>query len=126
MNIEKLQQGIEKLKKDLGGALLATDVWKTGVGTSLASYNSNPEGTALFDRATEYLKKTLKTAGFPELDDYYLVELKNNKLIVIMVFPEGFQWGILADKEKLNMGMLLGIAIPQAKQAFYNAYQSEG
>jgi len=126
MNIEKLQQGIEKLKKDLGAALLATDIWNTGVGTSLASYNSNPEGTALFDRATEYLKKTLETAGFPELDNYYLIELKNNKLIVIMVFPEGFQWSILADKEKLNMGMLLGIAIPQAKQAFYDAYQPEG
>lgn len=125
MNVDKLQQGIEKLKKVLGAALLATDVWKTGIGTSLASYNSNPEGAALFDRATEYLKKTLKTAGFPELDDYYLVELKNNKLIVIMVFPEGFQWGILADKEKLNMGMLLSIAIPQAKKYFYDAYQPE-
>ncbi len=125
MNVEKLQKGIEKLKKELGASLLATDIWKSGVGTSLASYNSNPEGAALFDRATDYLKKTLETAGFPELDDYYLVELKNNKLIVIMVFPEGFQWGILADKEKLNMGMLLSIAIPQAKKYFYDAYQSE-
>ena len=59
------------------------------------------------------------------MDNYYLVELKNNKLIVIMVFPEGFQWGFLVDKEKLNMGMLLGIAIPQAKKYFYDAYQAE-
>ncbi len=126
MDINKLNKGIERLKKELGPSLLATDIWKSGTGTPLASFNSDPETVALFDRATDFLKKTLEMAGFPELDDYYLLELKNHKLIVILVFPEGFQWGMLTDKEKLNMGMLLGIAIPQAKQAFYDAYQSEG
>ncbi len=125
MNVEKLQKSVEKLKKELGPALIAMDVWKSGVGTSLASYNTNPEGTALFDQATNYLERILETAGFPELENYYLVELKNNKLIIIIVFPEGFQWGILVDKNKINMGLLLGITIPKARKYFYDAYHSK-
>ena len=121
----KLQQGIEKLKKELGEALLLTDIWKSGVGTPLASYNSSPEGAALFDRATDYLMKTLQNAGFPELENFYLVELKNKKLIVIMVFSEGYQWSILADKEKLNLGMLLAVTIPNARRDFYEAYMDD-
>ena len=125
MKVDILNQGITKLKEQLGPSLLAADIWKSGVGSSLANYNSTPKTAALFDRATEFISKTLDGTGFPELEDYYLLELKDKKLVVVLIFPEGYQWGILADKNNLNMGMLLGIAIPQARKFFYRAYEVE-
>ncbi len=114
MDVKKLKQAIEKLKDDLDGALVATDIYPTGVGTSLAGFNSNPQATALFDRVTSYMIKSLDGAGFPGLDKYYLLDLKGSHLVVVIFFEEGYQQGMLIDSTKANLGILLNIAIPNA------------
>ena len=121
MNVKKLKESIEVLKNNLDGALMACDIWKDGTGTSIAGYNTNPQATALFDRVTDYMNKSLKTSGFPSLDKYYLLELKNNALIVVLQFEQGYQWGMLVDNSKVNLGLLLNIAIPEARKAFIEA-----
>lgn len=123
MNVKKLKEAIEVLKDSLDGALIATDLWPTGSGTAVAGYNQNPQATALFDKVTDYMRKALKGAGFPDVKDYYLLEMEGNAIVVVMQFKEeGYQWGMLVDNNKVNLGLLLNIALPEARRAFLEAY----
>jgi len=123
MNVKKLKEAVNVLNENLDGALLATDIWGTGTGTAIAGYNQNPQATALFDKVTDYMRKALKGAGFPDIKDYYLLEMENNAMAVVLQFKEeGFQWGMLVDSNKVNLGMLLNIAVPAARKAFLEAY----
>jgi len=119
MDIKKLKNAIEVLKEDLGDALLATDIYPTGVGTPLVGYNSNPQAAALFDRVTTYIIQALEGSGFPKLKDYYLLKVESG-IVIILIF-DGYQWGMLVDDKKVNLGILLNIAIPNAQKAFLEA-----
>ncbi len=123
MNVKKLKEAIEVLKESLDGALIATDIWPTGSGTAVAGFNQNPQATALFDKVTDYMRKALKGAGFPDIKDYYLLEMDGDAMVVVMQFKnEGYQWGMLVDTNKVNLGLLLNIALPEARRAFLEAY----
>lgn len=116
MNTKLLKKAVETLKGDLDGALIACDIWITGTGQSVAGYNPNPKATALFEQVTTFMEKTLQGAGFPGLDKYYLIELEGNAVIVVLQF-EKMQWGMLVNSEKVNLGLLLNIAVPNAREA---------
>ncbi len=120
MNLKKLKNAVEVLKDDLEGALIATDIYPTGVGTPLVGYNSNPQASALFDRVTTYMIKALEGAKFPSLKDYYMLQLENDAYVIVLLFKE-YQWGMLVDANKVNLGMLLNIVIPNARRAFEEA-----
>ena len=120
MNTKKLKDAIEVLKSDLGPALISCDIYPTGVGTPLVGFNSNPQAAALFDQVTGYIVKALDGSGFPLLDDYYMMDLKDNNLVVVLIFDD-YQWDMLIDKDKVNLGLLLSIALPNAKKAMVEA-----
>ena len=125
MNVKKLKEAIEVLKENLDGALISTDIWPTNSGTTVAGYNSNPQATALFDKVTDYMRKALKGAGFPDIKDYYLLEMEGDTMVVVLQFKaEGYQWGMLVNTQKVNLGLLLNIAVPEARRAFIEAYNS--
>jgi len=105
----------------LDDSLLACDIWITGTGQSIAGYNSNPQATALFERVTEFMTKALKGAGFPGLKKYYMLDLENNATVLVMQFEENYQWGMLVDSSRVQLGLLLNIAIPNARKAFLEA-----
>ncbi len=112
MNIDKLKKSVETLKDDLGVALLATDIFDA-TGLSYAGYNEQPAASALFADTTTKLRKILEGAGFPTLGRYYLLELEDRKMVVIVLVKE-LQWGILVDGTKVNLGVLLNVALPKA------------
>ncbi len=123
MDIKKLKNSIEVLKDNLDGALLAADIWMTGTGQPIAGYNSNPQATALFERVTEYMNKALSGAGFPILNEYYMLNLEGNALVLVLMFDD-YQWGMLVDSSKVQLGLLLNIAIPNARKEFLEAVES--
>ncbi len=120
MNTQKLKDAVEVLKSDLGPALISCDIYPTGVGTPLVGFNSNPQAAALFDQVTGYIVKALEGSGFPVLNDYYLMELKDNNLVVVLLVDD-YQWNMLIDEDKVNLGLLLSIALPNAKKALEEA-----
>lgn len=112
MNIDKLKKSVDMLKDDLGLALLATDIFDA-TGLSYAGYNEQPAASALFADMTSKLRKTLEGAGFPSLGRYYLLELEDRKMVVLALVKE-LQWGMLVDGTKVNLGVLLNVALPKA------------
>lgn len=112
MDTNKVKNSIEVLKKDLGEGFLSCDVWVTGSGQPVFSYNGgNTKATALFDQITGSIKKALKIADFPEIDPYYLFYLESGTLIVL-ILQDKYQWGCAIDPEKSPLGLVLNIAIP--------------
>lgn len=120
MDVKKLNKAVDVLKEDLGESLIGCDIWPTGTGQSIAGYNSQPKATALFEQVTEYMKKTLSGAGFPGLNKYYMLDLEADSLVIVLQF-EKHQWGILVNGQKVQLGLLLNIAIPNAREAFEEA-----
>jgi hypothetical protein len=120
MNVKKLTNATKILKEDLDDALLATDIWATQDGQSIVGINTQPQACALFNRITNYLGEALKASGFPELGRYYFIDLAANHMVVVI--PLGvFQWGILLDTSKIQLGLLLNVVLPKALDAFQEA-----
>jgi hypothetical protein len=120
MDTKKLKVALDTLKEDLGDALISCDIYPTGVGTPIIGYNSNPQAAALFDRVTSSINKALVGSEFPGLKDYYMLELENNEYVIILIFKD-YQWAIQVDSTKINLGLILNVALPNAKKAFTEA-----
>jgi hypothetical protein len=123
MDVKKLKKSIEVLKDDLGKGLVACDIWPTGTGQSIAGFNSQPKATALFEQVTEYMNKSLSGSGFPGLGKYYMMDLENDSICIVLIF-EGYQWGMLINSQEVQLGLLLNIAVPKAREAFLDAVKS--
>ena len=112
MNAPKIKNCVEVLQKDLGESLLSTDIWGSD-GLSFATHNPKPATTALFEELTKNLKGYLERSDLSSLGNYYLVSLDNDQTFVVLSTEE-LRWGILIDDNKLSLGLLFGIAIPNA------------
>ena len=120
MNVKKLNEIIESMVNDLGDGLLATDIWTIADGFSIAGHNPQPKATALFNQLTSYLNDTLTGSGFPGLGKYYMMDLLDNKLVIILPMGE-YRWGVLVDSSKVQLGLLLNIIVPRIIDAFEEA-----
>ncbi|MEA2028058.1 MAG: hypothetical protein U9N49_03680 [Campylobacterota bacterium] len=92
MNVQKLNHAIDQLKNDLGDGLIATDIFTVKDGISIAGYNPQPKASALFNLLTSNIMKTLRGAGFPNLDKYFMMNLEGDKMVVILPLGD-YRWG---------------------------------
>ncbi len=120
MNVQKLNAAIELLKGDLGDALLAADIFGSADGQSIAGYNTQPKASALFNQLTGYLTKSLQGAGFPPLGRYYILDLVDAKMVIVIPLGD-YQWGMLVDTNKAQLGLLLNVVMPKIIDAFEEA-----
>lgn len=123
MNVSKLNHSVDTLKENLGGALLATDIWGNDDMQSLAGWNTQPAATSLFGQITLSINQALEGSGFPGLGKYLIFDLVDGKMIVIIPMGD-FAWGMLVDGKKTQLGLLLNVALPKAIAAFEDAVTS--
>lgn len=117
VDVSKLESACTFIEDTLRGGLLAMDIWDTESGLSLAGINSNPAATALFNQLTGDLEGTLLGSGFPGLNRYYLLDLKDDKIVVVLRQDGDFLGGMLLDATKTNLGMLVGVVIPRTLES---------
>ena len=120
MNIQKLNQAIETLREDIGEGLISCDTFTVSDGMSVASYNPQPRASALFNQLTTNLMKTLKGARFPNLNKYYILDLEGDHMVIILPLGD-YRWGMLVNSNKVQLGLLLSIAIPNSIESFESA-----
>jgi len=120
VNVKKLKDSVEILKRDLGESLLAIDIFTSAEGKSLAGYNTNQQACALFNQLTRFLKGALKKSEFPGLGKYFILDLADGKKIIVIPFGE-CQCGMLIDLGKTHLGLLLNVVIPQIISALEKA-----
>jgi hypothetical protein len=119
MNVQKLQEGIEFLKDSLKGGLIATDIFGTEDGQSIAGFNTQPAASALFSRLTREMNTSLKESGFPTLGKYYLLDLVDQNKIIVVPMAK-YQWGILVNKDA-QLGLITNVLLPKMIDRFEEA-----
>ncbi len=120
MNIKKLKGSIETIKEDLGEALLSSDIWSTADGQSIVGYNPQPKACALLNKVSRDLESSLKSSDLPELNRYYLLDLVDDKMVVVIPLAD-YQWAMVLDKNELQLGMLLNVVLPNMIDSFEEA-----
>jgi YesN/AraC family two-component response regulator len=122
MDIKKLKEAVKFLKDQLGKGLVNTDIWSTADGQSLASHNSKPKAVALFNQLTQQMANALSQSeeDFVELGRYYLIDLVGDHMIIVLYLGD-YQWGILFNKNEVQLGLLMNIVIPQVIDIFEEA-----
>ena len=130
MNIkpETVKEIIDTLREDLGEGLVATDIWSATEVKPLVrnrDLKSSPRSIALFDQVTRKLDKTLKGAEFPGIGSYYLINLANSQMVVVLVL-ETYRQYILIDLSKTTMGILMSVAIPNLLNVLSKTTKSAG
>ena len=120
MDVKKLNEIVQNFHKELGDALLATDIWLNADGQSLAGINPQPAAAALFNRMTGIINDALKDSKFPQLNKYYLLHLEGGHISAAMQFGD-YQWGILVDTKQVQLGLLLNVLIPETMEAIKEA-----
>jgi len=120
MNIKKVKNSIEELKNDLDDALIMTDIYTSGDGESLAGYNTQTKACVSFSKVTNLIFQGLKESNFPELCNFYLVNLVNNFILIVLPLDE-YQWIMLIDSSKAPLGLLLNIILPKTVESFEEA-----
>ena len=120
MDVQKIKAAIDVLKSDLGDGLLATDIFGSKDGQSIAGYNTQPKGSALFSQMTHRLQSTLQGSGFPGLGRFYILDLVDEKMVIVMPMGD-YQWGMLVDGKKTQLGLLMNVVMPKIIDAFEEA-----
>jgi len=100
--------------------LLATDIFTVSDGISIAGYGSQDAAVILFNELTDFIANTLSNSGFPSLGKYYLLDLVDNHLVIIIPMGD-YRMGIMVDSSKVKMGLLIGIIIPKIIDSFESA-----
>jgi hypothetical protein len=120
MNVQKLNQCVENLKRDLGDGLLATSIVSNSDGMAIASHNSSPKAAAIFTSITDSINAGLAKGPYPPLGKFYLLDLCDNKMLLFL--PLGnYQWGVALDSSKVKLGLVLNVILPDMINNFESA-----
>jgi hypothetical protein len=113
MDTKKLQSCVDWAQGELGGGLVASDIWPTG-STAVAGYNQIPPAVTYFDALTQHLRQSSEKTGIlPPLGRYYTVEYGGDKLVVVLMH-KNLMWGLLVDATKTKPETVVGSIIPKA------------
>ena len=124
MNIQKLNECMEIIKRDLGDGLIASSIVSTAdAQTLVATEKSSPGAATIFNEVTAYIQKSLASGPYPQLGRYYYLDLVGNKGLFFIPFGD-YQWGIAIDTKKTKLGLLLNVVLPNIVNAFEDAVTS--
>jgi CheY-like chemotaxis protein len=123
VNVRKMNEALNTLKETAGAGLLSCDIYTTRDGQSIISYNGNETYCAMSNQITQYMINTIKEAGFPPMGNTYMVDLADDKMVIVLIMGD-YQWGILIDTKKTSLGILLNVALPKAKTVFAAALEN--
>ena len=68
---------------------------------------------ALFTEMTNTLSNTLSDSGFPGLKRYFFLDLEGDHVVMIIRHGTDLLQGILMNSQKVNLGLLLSVALPK-------------
>ncbi|MCU0289495.1 MAG: response regulator, partial [Acidobacteria bacterium] len=120
---QKVSNLIDRVKEELGEALLSAQVWTLSDGEILGGYNQQAEVSDLFSQITLYINEALNTAEFPQLGKYYVFNLDGKKISVTIPLGEYF-CSMLIDSKKTPLGLLLKVVLPGVIASFEEAIAS--
>lgn len=141
-SLENIRKAISGLQEDLGDAFIKTDIWHSKQLKSVAfdhtsgllpMYGLVTKHIKIISQISRTIKKTMVESDYPFYVDYFLINLEDNKVLLILYYNtkpvdssgssagspadpgeemSEYQQFILADMNHTTMGILIGNAIP--------------
>ncbi len=119
MNVQKLNECMEMLKKEMGDGLLASSIISTSDAKTIVTTEQLKSRPAAVYGITAVIQKS-RSHGYPALGRYYYLDLAGSKGLLFIPFGE-YQWGIAIDTRKAKLGLLLNMVLPKVMNAFEEA-----
>lgn len=113
IDLPLLEIAVSRAVDALGDGLVALDIWERETGLTLAGANSNPTAAALINKVTDDLALALYDSGFPDLQRYFVVDLRDARSLVVVVHSRDVLSGMLLDSARTSLGFVLGVVMPQ-------------
>ena len=121
INIPALEALTAEMKSLLKDESLATSIIDRSTGLSLGGINENFAACALFTELTATLDSTLAGSNFPALGRYYLLDIADSKVIVVIIHGNDLVQGLLVDTRKANLGILVSVVVPKMLKGVQDA-----
>ena len=113
VNLDVLNASIAETRATLGDGFIGCDFIDTN-GLPITGWNSSPAGSALMRQVTTEIQGALSNSSMPKIKNYYIVDLKDSKMIVMINHANELLEGWLLDSSKINPGIMIGMAIPKS------------
>ncbi|HBH86720.1 MAG TPA: hypothetical protein DDY17_03835 [Syntrophaceae bacterium] len=112
MNIAKLNECLENLKRDLGEGLIASSIITTSdYQTIAATEKSSPVTASIFGEVTNFIQNALSKGPYPQLGKFYYMDLVGNRGLIFIPLGD-YQWGVAIDTKKCKLGLFMNIILP--------------
>lgn len=124
LHIKELKLLVAATRDMLSDALLRMDIFLSMDGRSLAGWNSHPLACSVFAGITRSLGDALEACRFPALGRYYMLDLAQGQLLLVLVCGE-LHIGMLLASDKFHLGLLTNVILPKAAKALNDSYTVE-
>ena len=117
MKIAAVNACIAEVRRNLGEALITTNIVGLQDGQAIARHNSDAKLEAIVAQITTFLRDVLKNTEIRKMGEYYFIHLDNNTAGVFITFDE-YVWTVIIDTTKTSMGMMLNVYMPDMIEQF--------
>ena len=99
MKIAAVNACITEAKRNLGEALITTNIVGLQDGQAIARHNSNSKLEAILAQITTFLRDVLKNTDIRKMDEYFFIQLDNNTASAFITFDD-YVWTVIFDTTK--------------------------
>lgn len=117
MNKQMLEQAMQKLKEDVGGALEYFSLVSLDTGQSILGYNNTEKMDAYNVLAFNALEKTIV------VNEYLLVDHTDGTIGMVVKLPR-YLAIVRINKEKMMVGMFLSVILPEMRENLLAAFNA--
>lgn len=113
MDLARLDATVNQYRQQLGGALLALDIWSSTTGLSVTGFGLTSATGPMLQRATADLRHAAATAGV-QLDDYHVLTLAGG--VAVVVTGERLDAAMLLPDD-VDLGWVISDLVPAFSQS---------
>lgn len=112
-DIAALERAFDDMKTQLGGGLVSTSIWDRRTERRYLMIKEHAHAAMMFNALTDSIAAALDNSGFPRLNRYYLIDLEQEHVVVIIRHGDDTLQGVLVNAKHCNVGLLLTVVVPR-------------
>jgi len=117
LNSILLDSEIEELKESLKDGLISTTIFHKNNGQPIIEYNSIPSSSSAYNNIVNHTLKIFREYNLENIDKYIIFNLEDDKSLIILPLID-YRWAILVDNQKVKLGVILKVIIPNSRKRF--------
>ncbi len=116
----RIRRALETLVVGRVRGLIGAEVWTAFDQKPVAWTGISAASSAVFDRITDSIREALDEARYPSLQRYYVIDLEQSQLAVVVSLATHHAV-MLLDQREAQLGMVLTVVVPEFVRALREA-----